>query len=256
MRRKLYVTWQSPDSRRWYTIGLLTHAEGEGYVFRYVRDALEAQDQEGFHGIAAFPEFDHAYHSDELFSFFQNRILSPERPAYEQLARQVGLPEGAVSETPEYAFEFLRRTKGWRATDMFELFAPVEQTEEGYRWDFFTRGVRHLTDELKKKWRVESPEEPLRPLLDLHNPYDKTAILIVDQLHSALGFVPGNYSPIIGHLIREADHVELTVLRQNKDVELDQKRFLVELVARVPRAFELAHPDRFEPLAAPDASAT
>ncbi len=248
MTRQLYIAWQSHESRTWHTVGLLTYSEQSGYVFQYVRGALDAQKEDGFSGISAFPSFDEVYQSDHLFSFFSNRILSPSRPEYQELIRQVDLLPVGDTESPDYVFDFLRRTRGWRATDSFEMFSPVQQFEGGYRWDFFTRGVRHIDEALKEKWINEAPLEPLRPVLDCHNEHDPTAVIIMDRGHRPLGFVPGNYSSTIYDIVEHADDIQLTILQHNRDAQLDEKRFLLEMKASMPTDFHLPTSSELEPL--------
>lgn len=247
MKRQLYITWQSHSSREWYTVGELTHRDDTGYVFRYVQGAIDAQQEADFAGIASFPDFDRSYTSAQLFSFFSNRILSSKRPEYKELIKQVGLQPVGDTESPQFVFDFLRRTRGWRATDSFEMFAPVEEIEGGYRWDFFTRGVRHSDDAIKERWIDEEPAEPLRPVLDPHNQYDHSAVIIMDRKQRSLGFVPGNYSATIYQIVDHACSVELTKIRHNRE-GLPQKRFLLDLTAQMPADFQLAEPAELEPL--------
>lgn len=252
MERKLYVAWQDtrPKTRRWYTVGVLTHSAETDYVFRYVRGANEARVEGGFFGIASFPEFEAEYRSESLFSFFSNRLLSSDRPAYKELIEQVGLQEAGDYESPDHIFEFLRRTRGWRATDSFEMFSPVEKKGEVYYWDFFTRGLRYTDPGVQQRWTEEGPKLPLRMLPDMHNKIDPTAVLIVDDFQRSLGFVPGNYSATIFELVSHAPQgeIELKVIRQNRAERLHQQRFLLEMKVRMPVDFELTVPEELEPL--------
>lgn len=252
MDRELYIAWQSRASRKWYTVGLLSYSSSEKrYTFRYLRGALDARDKDGFSGISAFPRFEQAYNSDSLFSFFANRIVSSERPDYPDLIAQVGLQPVGDARSPKYIFDFLGRTRGWRATDSFEMFSPVSRDAEGiYRWEFFTRGLRYIRKEIQKLWTEESPSMPLRMLPDPHNKFDPTAVHILDRQQSPLGFVPGNYSSTIYELVAQAEpqSIELKILRHNKAEELHQKRFLLEMRVKMPADFELTKPPELEPI--------
>ncbi|MBA2662856.1 MAG: hypothetical protein H0U74_11205 [Bradymonadaceae bacterium] len=255
MKRTLYVAWQAIESRKWYTIGVLTHEPDKGYLFRYLRGVEEAQ-KDGFTGISAFPEFYLSYTSDRLFSFFANRVLSSDRPSYKELIEQVGLQPVGDSTSPEYLFEFLRRTRGWRATDSFEMFSPVEKVGDEYRWDFFTRALRHAPEGIQRRWIEESPTLPMRMAPDLHNMSDPTAVFVMDCKHCFMGFVPGNYSSTIHELVTRAvpGSIDLRVLRHNKREELHQKRFLLEMRVKMPADFQLTQPRELEPLVNMDES--
>jgi hypothetical protein len=247
MKRQLYISWQSHSSRKWYAVGVLTYEDERGYTFRYVKGAKTAAQAEGFSGISTFPDFDRSYSSERLFSFFSNRILSSTRPEYSELVEQVGLQAVGDTESPQYVFDFLRRTRGWRATDSFEMFAPVEKTDAGYRWDFFTRGVRHGDEAIQQRWVDEKPAEPVRPILDRHNSHDPTAVLIIDRKQRSLGFVPSNYSSTVYQILEHAVDVEITIVRHNRHA-IPQKRFLLELKAQMHAEFQLTEPTELEPL--------
>lgn len=249
MEHKLYIAWQAHDSRRWHSIGVLRHQPGTGYEFGYIRGAYSARDKDGFTGISSFPDFEEVYRSEQLFAFFSNRILSSSRAEYAELIEQVGLQPLGDKQSPEYVFNFLRRTQGWRATDSFEIFAPVDTAGSEYCWEFFTRGLSHTPDEIRLRWTTHEPQGVLQIATIKNNPHDPDALIILDQEQASLGYVPRNYSATIRAIIEAAAHVELRILRHNKREDLDQKRFLLRLSARMPADFQLPHFEEFEPLA-------
>ncbi len=77
--------------------------DGE-YVFRY-RPPLPGS----FRPFPAFPDLSEQYRSRRLFPFFENRIMSPLRPDYEDYLSALGLSRDEA--TP---FEMLARTGGGR----------------------------------------------------------------------------------------------------------------------------------------------
>lgn len=248
MEKKLYVAWQSQALRSWHTVGVLTHTPEEGYLFRYVRGALAAREV-GFPGISSFPDMDRTYQSDDLFAFFANRIISSARPQYAVLLQQVAMEAPThESKSPDYVFDFLSRTRGWRTTDTYEMFAPVQATPKGFRWDFFTRGLSHTDKANRERWTRDAPTLPLRAVLDFHNGFDRRAIIIIDDQHSSLGFVPGNYSAVIHAIVTQAEHIDWTILRQNREERLEERRFLIEMNATMPPDFELPRPAELEVL--------
>ncbi len=251
MERKLYVAWQAHESRLWYTIGILTHGDATGYEFRYVRGAQKAHDC-GFPGISSFPDLDKVYRSESLFSFFSNRIMSSSRPEYKDLIRQVGFRPMESKQSPDYVFGFLAHTHGWRATDAYEMFAPVKKVAGTYCWDFFTRGLRYIEKASETRWAQESPVGELRAVPRPENEFDPTAVSIEDAAGSPLGFVPGNYSATVFELCAHADDVKIEILRHNREEWLDQKRFLLRLTASMPATFQLSHQTELEPLVAAD----
>lgn len=236
MSRELYIAWQSKDSRRWHTIGRLTHEQETGYHFEYLQGVKNAQEDR-FRSIGAFPHLSRTYSSDTLFSFFQNRLISAGRPEFSDLVKQLGLQPIGDFESPQFVFEFLSRSRGWRATDSYELFAPISLSENCASWEFFTRGIRHAADCLRRDWISNEPEEPLMHAFTPTNDFDGDAILIVDQKQRSLGYVPGNYSSTIKDVLSNATDLEVNVIWHNREPELDRRRFLLRLHAQMPAEY-------------------
>ena len=58
--KKLFLAWQEPKSRHWFTIGQLTF-DGKYYQFVYTRGVKQAQTESNFQLLHSFPERDRVY---------------------------------------------------------------------------------------------------------------------------------------------------------------------------------------------------
>jgi len=69
----LFLAWQDPVSRYWFTIGRLTFEDGK-YQFVYTQGVKEAQEKCAFKALSSFPNLDEIYTSTHLFPVFANRL--------------------------------------------------------------------------------------------------------------------------------------------------------------------------------------
>jgi len=153
----LYLAWQDPLSRRWFTIGRLTTDEG-GYRFVYTQGAREAQQLGQFQPLSSFPNLDGLYWSDELFPLFSNRLLRPSRPDYREFTEWLDCP-GCVNDP----IALLARSGGQRGTDLLQVFASPQREASGeYRTHFFVHGLSHLPAPCRERAETRPPATSLR----------------------------------------------------------------------------------------------
>ena len=186
--RTLYLAWQDPDSRRWYTVGKLDHGKGM-YVFNYTRGALEAKKR-GFTPIVSFPELRETYRSDRIFPLFANQVMSRSRPEYADYIQWLSIAEDKAD-----PIAILARS-GEHMTDTLEIFPhPERQSDEAYSAHFFVHGLRHQsTCAVERSMRLE-PQEDLLLMSDIQNPYDDNALAVrtaekEEQDMHILGYLP------------------------------------------------------------------
>lgn len=153
--------------------------DGE-YVFRY-RPPLPGS----FRPFSAFPDLSEQYRSRRLFPFFENRIMSPLRPDYEDYLSALGLSRDEA--TP---FEMLARTGGGRATDTVQV-VPEPVAEDGGRTEqlFLASGVRYhdTADGLVMRLR---PGDELFLRDEPDNEHDDRAILLDAEHNRPVGWIP------------------------------------------------------------------
>ena len=190
----LFLTWQDPESRRWYPIGRLD-AEGangdRSYRFRYTRGAAEAHREAGFHPLVSFPDLDRPYEAQEIFPLFANRVMPPSRPDYPDFVEWMSIAE---SEADPVAI--LARSGGRRATDTLEVFPASELDADGWhRMHFFVHGLRHQTEAAQARVSELEPGERLLIQADVQNERDRYALTVrTDERYPGdmhtLGYLP------------------------------------------------------------------
>ena len=133
-KRRLFLIWQNPDTRKFTRVGLLSELVDGRYVFHYTADA-EAAD--GFHPLAQFPDVTRTYVSNALPAFFVNRLMSKKRQSYPDYLNAIGIDAPGL-DTP---MELLARTGGPRNTDTFHLVEDLVADDRGRIVRVKSRGV-------------------------------------------------------------------------------------------------------------------
>ncbi len=240
--KALFVAYQDSVSRHWAPVARLTLEDGR-YHFSYTR------------GVEAIPNFvpfgrltdlHTEYVSEKLFHMFSNRDLPKSRPEYSDYLKWLGLTQESHD-----ALEELARTGGLRATDSLELIPCPTPTEENrYEVFFFSRGLRHLTEDSQLRAQKLSPGERLYLAKDLQNEFDSTALLLrTDDPVTLVGYAPRYHSADFTYLIEHvgASDVTVTVERVNLDAPT-QYRVLCKLSAPWPRGFSPCEVDLYQPI--------
>jgi len=169
--RTLFLAWQDPDERRWFTVGRLDQ-ENDTYVFRYTQGAEQAQEW-GFDPIVSFPILHQTYESDEIFPLFANQVLSRSRPEFEDFIDWLSIPKDEVDPVA-----ILART-GEQVTDTLEIFPyPKKLNENTYVVHFFVRGLRRQSSCAVKRVQRLKAGEPLRLMPDIQNEHDPNACML------------------------------------------------------------------------------
>lgn len=73
--RRLFVSWQDPDTRTIVPVARLRRVVADGsadYEFRYLRRVL---DLSRFRPFVSFPRFRGVYRAPRLFPLFENRLI-------------------------------------------------------------------------------------------------------------------------------------------------------------------------------------
>lgn len=186
--RTFRVVWQAPDGTFWRVGWLRAEEATSGLAYRFGYEPRAALPS-GFEPFLAFPELDQVVESDELFSFFTNRVLSPRAPSYAEYLTELGLD--VTDATP---VEMLARTLGRRMTDTVQVVpAPVVQPDGMTHQRFLVSGVRHIARDRRPDvsdviGRL-TPGTELRLVDDFGNDADPRAVL-VDDRSGPLGWVP------------------------------------------------------------------
>lgn len=193
MRRidRLFVIWGEPSTGSRHVIGHLARWSG-GFRFWYEDDLANAQER-GFQLLPEFPahrRVDDPYVEPYLFALFAERIPAPTRRDTAAMLAAWGV------EDPDDQVEVLARSGGLRATDRLELAdyrAPDDDLSEPL--EFRIAGRSRIVDAapLAVGDTVSLRREP-------DNVADPAAV-VVDRLGRRAGYVPRQYTRLLGGLL-------------------------------------------------------
>jgi hypothetical protein len=200
-KRTLFLAWQDPDKRRWFTVGRLDQTNGT-YLFRYTKGAEEAR-QRGFTPIVSFPNLHATYESEDIFPLFANQVLPRNRPEFDDFVEWLSIPKDEADPVAILA------RAGEQVADTLEIFPyPAKEDEGFYTVHFFVRGLRHQSPCAIKRVQTLEPGEELLVLPDVQNPYDRGACLLRtaerhEQDMHLMGYLPRYLAGEFGRLSRE-----------------------------------------------------
>ena len=238
--RRLWVTWQHPETRTMSPVGCLTLLEDGSWSFWYVRRALSVP---GFRPFVHFPDLYKKYSSSELFPIFANRVMSPRRPDYPQYLEALDLGDEA---TP---FDILARSSGERATDAIRVHPEpsVDPVSGVSTCRFLAHGVRHIDGAVERIAHLKAGDRlALDPEPD--NPANPRALLLTTD-GRPVGYVPDLLLDYV-HMMRDFRGVEVRVDRVNPVHTPIALRLMCWLAGPWPRGRRPFSGPDFEPLVA------
>ncbi len=244
----LFVAWQSPTERSWFTVGRLMSVN-HAFEFDYTRGALQASDS-GFVPFSAFPDLHVSYRSQRLFPFFANRLLSRSRPEFGDFVNWVS-PHND-SDDP---VALLAQSGGSRMTDSLELFPLPERDEGGtLHIHFFAHGLGHMPTAASHRAELLKDGEQVLVVKDFQNASDRNALMLrttgeYDQDVYFLGYLPRYLASDLAPWIETGDRLSVQVLRVNRPPAPVQFRLLCCMRFRPPSEVPLFQGEEFLPIA-------
>lgn len=245
MAARLFLGWQSPESRRWFVVGFLDWDRCK-YRFGYTQGFRDAE-KVGFGPLAAFPEVDEIYEAESLFPFFENRLLKKSRPDFCAHMDELALSEAEFSEK----ISILARSGGRRVTDEYFLFAPPVRRDGLLEYIFFANGLRHLPPVSEAEFSNLVKGSPLYLCRDFQNEHDRNALLLRSRSGYLLGWCPRYLcDDILGILEEhgEPNPVRVVVDGINLPPAPIQFRVRCRLTATWPQAQEPMSGIQYQPL--------
>lgn len=243
MNTVLYLAWQSPTTRRWFTVGRLRRRDDGLYEFVYTRGFLEARQVGGMAPLAGMPGPGETYLSDALFPQFQNRIMSSGRPELPEHLARLGL------ENAKDPLIVLARNAGRRQTDSFQLFPAPEKRatpsgEETLHLEFFVHGVRHVPHAED----VPAKGERLFLMWDFQNPKDEDGLILRTEGNHNVGWVPRFYNRTLHRLHERGMPLEVVTEWVNPPGSPPWYRVFCSVTAPCPAGFVALEGTEYEPL--------
>lgn len=165
-------------------------------------------------------ELNRIYHSEELFPFFQNRLVNKSRPEYSSYLRWLGLDE--LDADP---LTVLAVTGGVRATDSFELIPAPKSKDGNLVLDFFPRGLRYTPQFALSELEKLQLGDKLYIAKDIQNVKDSHALLLRTGSPSVfVGYIAKYYSRSLCKLLDiDPSSISVFVKKINLDAPLDMR---------------------------------
>lgn len=225
--KTLFLAWQDPNTRHWFTIGRLTFDE-ESYQFVYTQGVKQAQEKSSFEPLLSFPRLDEVYKSSELFPVFSNRLMPRSRPEYSEFVQWLNIPQHE-----DDPIAILARSGGQRKTDTLAVFPCPEPDEEGrYHIHFFSHGLRYLPQCAIERINCFKSEDKLWLSHEFQNSYDSKALTLNTEDHYIVGYCPRYLCQEVFELLkRNSALVDVRVERVNQPSTPLQFRLLCNITA-------------------------
>jgi hypothetical protein len=233
--KALYIAWQDPQTRYWYTVGRLSRENGM-YCFIYTQGALKSQR---FKYLGRMHDLRQIYWSHELFPLFSNRILDSSRPEYPEYLQWLALD----SKNQNDPLQLLARSGGKRATDELCVYPHPEINERGEIELFFlSHGLRYLNSSALERINQLQSGDHLMLCRENDNAHDRYALLLETEEPVTVGYCPRYLCRVM-----ETSDVKLTVERVNQNAPI-QFRLLCRAVFTPPLGFDMFADDEHQPL--------
>ena len=245
MMNVLYLAWQDKIARSWFPVGRLTFSEGL-YRFVYTKGAKQSPH---FVPFVNMIDLGTTYESPDLFPWFSSRLLSENRPDYQQFVKWMSLPNDEVN-----PIALLARSEGVRETDSLTVFQCPERDQDGkLHLNFFSHGIRHLDEQSIQKVDELDPETQLRLMPDPQNPHDGFAIALrTDDPPVIVGYCPRYLVQDFHEVLRQEGPGQVCVFVKcvNREAPI-QFRLLCKLLANWPDGFTPFSSELYQPIAPP-----
>ena len=249
--QKLVVTWQHPESREVWPVGLLAWDE-QRYTFDYLAAAGSVED---FRPLLGFPDMHAHYEALELFPIFQERVLDPRRPDFSRYVSDLKLDASTAS-----PWEQLARSGGGSESDTLQLYPVPTHNGDACCIRFLVNGVRHLATksvdvrglskggytygELEAVLASLQRGQALSVAHELTNQYSSSAVLVLTSADMPIGYVPNWLAREILPLV-ESDALRFVVDQVNPLEAGWHLRVLVLLEMELPLEYSFLIGDRW-----------
>lgn len=239
--QKLYVTLQNDETRKWTVVGLL-EKDNSSYKFSYTKGSTTVP---GFQRFGSMKE--DVTRSEEIFSFFYNRILNSTRPEFKNMLDWLNLDNNNYD-----IFDILALTEGKRATDRIEIFMAPFPKNGRFQVIFFAHGIRHT--HLANQTGVDGVEAGAKLYLmrDVQNEKDENAIALrTGNPVCLLGYLPRYVSIDVVKLLGliDVNDISTSIVKCNPDAPMSY-RYLCQIDAPWPDGFNPCEGDEFQPISA------
>lgn len=168
----IYILWQDQYSKLWHPVAKLTH-ENNLYRLNYTKGANSSKN---FVPFPNMEKLDSIYESQELFPFFQNRIMPKSRPEFRSIINWLDMTPDTFD-----PLDYLSVTGGERKTDNYRILKLPDLINGKFVFNFLVSGIHYLEIENQEKIKNLSNNLELDYIYETDNPVDPNAIKLVDK---------------------------------------------------------------------------
>ncbi|MDC9497130.1 MULTISPECIES: HIRAN domain-containing protein [Pseudoalteromonas] len=241
LKVELYVVWQDDETRMWHPVAKLIKEPVSSdekkfvYKFHYTNGAKN----KNFKAFLRLDELSKTYVSNELFKFFNNRLLPKNRPEFKQMIEWSGLDIRSADE-----LEFLGITGGERKTDNFRVVTVPKLDGEYFTIKFFVSGFKYISDECKDLAKKLTVGSELKLKHELDNQHDSNALIVLHDGENKLGYCPRYLNNDLKNLINSQEYF-LTLIKVNETAP-HRFKFLCEFKSKIPKDYECFISDEYK----------
>ncbi|HIF9239328.1 TPA: HIRAN domain-containing protein [Photobacterium damselae] len=230
--KSVYIIWRDHEGGMWHPVAKLTYGNNT-YRLNYTKGAAHKN-------FIPFPRMDDkslTYMSTELFSFFKNRMIPPNRPEFKKMLQWSDLSNTTIDE-----LTLISTTGGSRKTDQFRIIPQPEMTHNGqFKVRFFVNGISHLNNESLERLSLLKEDDPLQLILEDDNEHDCNAIVIASDNKKGttkVGYCPKYFNCDFRALLKnpKLHGYSIHVVKVNSDAPA-QFKLLCEFVSVWPEGF-------------------
>lgn len=240
--KTVFLAWRDPIDKQWLPVGRLSF-DGTQYEFVYTHGAKVSTQ---FMPFGRMQDLDAIYQSTELFPLFANRLLSPNRPEYQDLLSWLNMRPNEAE-----PLALLARLGGRRETDELEVFPyPTPNFEGKYEVQFFIHGWRYVARDAVLRADQLRTGEQLFVMPDPQNAADPHAIgLRTTDPKTLLGYCPRYLAVDIKQLLQNQPETTLDIRVQRVNLNAPRDlRVLCRLISEWPQDFHPCSGELFEPM--------
>ena len=223
MMKSVFVMWQDlAGTRMWHPVAKLTQESENSYIFTYTKGA----SHKSFPSFPNMEKKEKAYKSDQLFTFFKNRLMPESRPEHDSMFEWSGL----TASSKDY-LELLAISGGEKKTDHFRIINIPQNKDGFYRVKFFVSSINYLNSDEKANLNNLKESDKLDFSFDEENNVDCDATILLKELNQKIGYLPHYLCKDLKKLLQlnSKENLSIQVLKVNLDAPA-QYKVLCELV--------------------------
>jgi hypothetical protein len=237
--QRFFVGWKHPVRRRMVPVGVLDRVSQSADIavpvdsteglwrFSYTQGALDP----AFVPIAGLSRsLDETTLTEQLFPFFQQRIMTAGRPDRPDYLTRLGLPVDASD------LDVLARSFGRRTTDEFQVVGEPAIVDGRLQLTFFVHGIRHVEGGEAAVVQMHAGD-PLLLRPEKTNPVNDRALIVANMGERPLGWVPDLLVETAHRAAASDPDYDCRVVHVNDADSGLRQRLLTTFTALVPSDF-------------------